>query len=206
VRVSLSLVPFVPLSWSLFQEPDPLPGAGTGGPGGRRGRGTDPGTGGETPGIESCACAFPPFLLSVIGAVLCGSALVCNADPDPAFYSLLLLPALLLHYTKLLRKKQKYPFFCNPQSYFSFSFRVLVVKFFLPCYLGYNSETLELVSESKASLLHVSVLRLRVSDPYSFDTDPDPGCLWPKTEKKITAEKKLNFFYQNYNLPIPRPP
>ncbi len=77
MRVSSSLVPFhlfdpcsrslthfrvpfissVPLSWSLFQEPDPLPWAGTGGPGGRRVRGTDPGTGRETPGIE--ICAFP---------------------------------------------------------------------------------------------------------------------------------------------------
>jgi hypothetical protein len=29
----------------------------------------------------------------------------------------------------------------------------------------------------------------RVSDPYSFDTDPDPA------EKNLQLKKKLNFFY-----------
>ncbi len=57
-RESVPFISSVPLSCFLFQEPDSLPGAGTGGPGGRRGRETDPGTGGETPGIE--ICAFPP--------------------------------------------------------------------------------------------------------------------------------------------------
>jgi hypothetical protein len=60
---------------------------------------------------EQKSAHSPYYLLTVIVAVLCGSALVCNADPDPAFYSLLLLPALLLHYTKLLRKKQKISIF-----------------------------------------------------------------------------------------------
>jgi hypothetical protein len=46
------------------------------------------------------------------------------------------------------------------------------------------------------------------------DTDPDPiriqsgsRALMTKNLKKITAEKKLNFFLiKNCNLPIPRPP
>ncbi len=60
----------------------------------------------------------------------------------------------------------------------------------------------------------------RVSDPHWFnadpDTDPDPAFFLiadpdPGFDdlklKKITAEKKINFFLiKNYNLPIPRPP
>jgi hypothetical protein len=59
----------------------------------------------------------------------------------------------------------------------------------------------------------------RVSDPYSFFTDPDPEdpdggqygsgsrALMTKNWKKITAEKKIKFFLiKNFNLPIPRPP
>ncbi len=82
-RESVLFISSGPLSCFLFQEPDPLPGAGTGGPGGRRGRETDPGTGGETSGIE--ICAFPP-LPSVshwcnVVWILTGF----NADPDQAF-------------------------------------------------------------------------------------------------------------------------
>jgi hypothetical protein len=38
-------------------------------------------------------------------------------------------------------------------------------------------------------------MTFRVSDPYSFDTDPDPGFLRPKIEKK-SAEKKLYFLFK----------
>jgi hypothetical protein len=43
------------------------------------------------------------------------------------------------------------------------------------------------------------------------DPDPDPiriqGFNGQKMKKKITAEKKVNFFLiKNFNLPIPRPP
>ncbi len=79
-RESVPFISSVPLRCFLFQEPDPLPGAGTGGPGGRRGRGTDPGTGGETPGIESCA--FPPSFWQSLLWILAGF----NADPVPAFF------------------------------------------------------------------------------------------------------------------------
>jgi hypothetical protein len=58
---------------------------------------------------------------------------------------------------------------------------------------------------------------LTVSDPYSFDTNPDPALkaeyrsgsrvLTSKNLKKFTADKNLIVFYiKNYNLPIPRPP
>jgi hypothetical protein len=66
------------------------------------------------------------------------------------------------------------------------------------------------------------VIKTRVADPHSFHPDPDPafrlntdpdwiqsGCraLMTKNWKKITAEKKIKFFWiKNYNLPIPRPP
>jgi hypothetical protein len=60
----------------------------------------------------------------------------------------------------------------------------------------------------------------RVSDPYSFFTDPDGGqygsgygsgsgsrALMTKNWKKIQLKIKLNFFLiKNCNLPIPRPP
>ncbi len=62
----------------------------------------------------------------------------------------------------------------------------------------------------------------RVSDPYSFDTDPDPafrlntnpvpdsirvqGFDDQKNLKKSTAEFFFFFLIKNYNLPIPRPP
>ena len=59
----------------------------------------------------------------------------------------------------------------------------------------------------------------RVVDPYSFFPDPDPDpdveagdqygsrALMTKIEKKITAEKKITFFFiKSCNLPIPRPP
>jgi hypothetical protein len=50
----------------------------------------------------------------------------------------------------------------------------------------------------------------RVSDPYSFDTDPDPAFRLntdpgDQKSKKLTAEKILIFFI-NYNLSIPRTP
>jgi hypothetical protein len=48
----------------------------------------------------------PPFLLSVIGAVLCGSTLVFSADPDPAFYFTFTSTfTLALH--KIIAKKAK---------------------------------------------------------------------------------------------------
>jgi hypothetical protein len=54
------------------------------------------------------------------------------------------------------------------------------------------------------------MLFFRVSDPYSFDTDPDPGSeskvLMTENWKKFTAVKKNNFLIKNYHLPIPRPP
>ncbi len=63
----------------------------------------------------------------------------------------------------------------------------------------------------------------RVADPHSFHPDPDPAEYRSGSNtdtdpiriqgfndqklKKITAEKKLNFFLiKNYNLPITRPP
>jgi hypothetical protein len=60
----------------------------------------------------------------------------------------------------------------------------------------------------------ICILLFSVSDSYSFFLGPDPD---PEVEagdgfndqklKKITAEKKLNFFLiKNCNLPIPRPP
>ena len=62
-----------------------------------------------------------------------------------------------------------------------------------------------------------------VSDPYSFDTDPDlaflaqyrsgsgsnldPGLWWPKIWKNLQLKKLLDFFLiSNCNLLIPRPP
>jgi hypothetical protein len=43
-------------------------------------------------------------------------------------------------------------------------------------------------------------LRIRIPDP-----DPDPGFYDQNLIKKITAEKKIKFFWiKNYNLPIPR--
>jgi hypothetical protein len=42
---------------------------------------------------------------------------------------------------------------------------------------------------------------------FRMNTDPDPGLLWPKNEKKLQLKKKLIFFWiKNYSLPIPRPP
>ncbi len=45
----------------------------------------------------------------------------------------------------------------------------------------------------------ISLARSRVADPHSFDPEsgpnPDPEFWRPKLEKKITAEKKINFFW-----------
>jgi hypothetical protein len=48
-------------------------------------------------------------------------------------------------------------------------------------------------------------LKIRISDPYSFDRIQGFD---NQKLKKFTAEKKIftNFLNQNYNLPIPRPP
>jgi hypothetical protein len=48
-----------------------------------------------------------------------------------------------------------------------------------------------------------------ISSGSGSNTDPYPIRIQgfnDKKLKKITAEKKITFFYQNYNLPIPRPP
>jgi hypothetical protein len=48
------------------------------------------------------------------------------------------------------------------------------------------------------------MVQCSVADPHSFH--PDPGLNDQKLKKKITAEKKIKFFWiKNYNLPIPRP-
>jgi hypothetical protein len=65
----------------------------------------------------------------------------------------------------------------------------------------------------------MEAVKSRVLDPYSFDPDPDPDSAFKagdqsgsrsrdlmtkKLRKKITAEKKFNFFWiKNCNLPIP---
>jgi hypothetical protein len=46
-----------------------------------------------------------------------------------------------------------------------------------------------------------------VADPYSFDTDSDPGLPYDDHMKKITAEKKYIFWDKKLHyLPTPRPP
>ncbi len=43
-----------------------------------------------------------------------------------------------------------------------------------------------------------------VADPYSFDTDSDPGLWWPKIEKIYVCEKKLYFWdKKNYTIYLP---
>jgi hypothetical protein len=45
-----------------------------------------------------------------------------------------------------------------------------------------------------------------VSDPYSFDADPDKVLMTKNGRKKYIADKIFSFLFKNYNLPIPRPP
>jgi hypothetical protein len=64
----------------------------------------------------------------------------------------------------------------------------------------------------------IRIQMIRVDANTDPDTDPDPDpiqiriqsgsrALMTKNWKKITAEKKINFFLiKNCNLPIPRPP
>jgi hypothetical protein len=52
------------------------------------------------------------------------------------------------------------------------------------------------------------VLMIRVADPYSFDTDPDPGpgVLMKKNLKNLQLKKIIKNLLSNYNFPIPWPP
>jgi hypothetical protein len=66
-------------------------------------------------------------------------------------------------------------------------------------------------------------MQASVSDPYSFNKDPDPAFwaenrsgsisgsnsdpgFWMGKNLKCTTGKKLKFLDQNNNLPFPRPP
>jgi hypothetical protein len=64
----------------------------------------------------------------------------------------------------------------------------------------------------RINFLRIQIQRLRLETNTDPDTDPDPDPIriqgfHDQKLKKITAEKKLNYFLiKNCNLPIPRPP
>jgi hypothetical protein len=54
--------------------------------------------------------------------------------------------------------------------------------------------------------IHLIRIRIRIQiQHFRLNTDPDPGLNDQKLKKKITAEKKIKFFWiKNYNLPRPQ--
>jgi hypothetical protein len=62
---------------------------------------------------------------------------------------------------------------------------------------------------TKVSCRHFfcKICKIRASDQYSFDADPDPIWIQGFYDQKLGKIYSLNFLLiKNYNLPIPRPP